>query len=349
MVALDEARMQTIKEGLLHSFRSTSNAILLAQDSAESIAFMVSQLAYTEAQTYAREYQEAQFRQLVPITAEAGPDAATVRYQIYDHVGQGKRINGASKDIPTSDVSAGQVEIAVVDGGAAYRYSQLELIQAARQIRPLPAERMTTAIEMSERHLNQVAMVGERTDVAGQASFNGLLNYPGVTTINKGTAGFTGLWDTTATVDQVLADINNGIYAYWAGTNFVVLPNTIGMAPKSYAALNSRYNSLGTKRLIDLVLESNMTTSRTGEKLNIVPIYQADTAGAKYTGGAACPRNVFYRNDKNRMVMHVPMPIRFLAPQPEGLDIFVPGWYRYAGLNVRYIKTMVFQDESSGT
>ena len=310
---------------------------------------MVSQLAYTEQTTYEREYQEMQFRSLVPVTAEAGPDAATVRYQVYDHVGQGKRINGAAKDIPTSDVSAAEVEIAVVNGGAGYRYSQLELIQAARQIRPLPSERMSTAIEMGERHLNQVALVGEATDVAGQAKYLGLLNYTGVTTINKGTSGFVGLWDTTATADQILTDVNSAIYAYWAATNFVVLPNTLGLAPKCFAALNARYNSLGTKRLIEMVQEGNMTTARTGERLNIVPILQGDTAGAKNGTGAACPRNVFYRNDKKRMVMHVPMPHRFLAPQPEGLDVMVPGWYRYAGLNIRYIKTVLYQDEAAGT
>jgi len=348
MVALDEARMQDFDRGIRRCFQETANPYLLGADSAEGIAFMVSQLAYTEAQTYEREYQEMQFRTLLPITAEAGPDAATVRYQVYDHVGQGKRINGVAKDIPTSDVSAAEVEIAVVSGGAAYRYSQLELIQAARLIRPLPAERMSTAMEMGERHLNSVAMVGEKTTVAGAAKYEGLLNYTGVTTINKGTSGFHGDWDLpSTTADEILADVNAAIYAYWAQTNFVVLPNTFGLAPKAFAAINARYNALGTKRIIELIQEGNMTTSRTGEKLNIVPILQADAAGAKYSGGAACPRNVLYRNDKKRMVMHIPMPHRFLAPQPEGLDIFVPGWYRYAGLNIRYIKTVVYQDETA--
>jgi hypothetical protein len=148
-VAVDEARWHELHDGIVTTQAGKAlmgNSVWRnAADATEGMAVMVSQLAYTEAETYAREYQDTQFKDLIPVTSEAGPDADTVRYQIYDKVGQGKRINGAAKDIPYSDVAAAQVEIGVVSGGMGYRYSQLELLQAARMIRPLPSERMVAA------------------------------------------------------------------------------------------------------------------------------------------------------------------------------------------------------------
>jgi len=344
-VAVDEKRWNEINTGLQKIFKLDWNhEYILAADSQEGMAFLVSQLAYTEAETYAKEYTEAQYRLLIPVTSEAGPDASSVRYQVYDKVGQGKRINAAADDLPGVDVAGAVVEIAVSTGGISYQYTQDELVQAARMIRPLPSERMATAIEASERHLNEVALNGENTGVAGEARYYGLLNQSGVTTHNDLTAGYTAAWGTTATADQVLADVNKGILAYWQGSNYTVLPNTLGLAPACYSALATRYNSLGTKTLLQLVQEGNMTTARSGEKLNVVPILQAATAGTSGAGAPSKSRNVFYRNEKRRMVMHVPMPVRFLAPQPSGLKVKIPGWYKYAGLNVRYIYTVLYQD-----
>jgi hypothetical protein len=166
-VEVDEQRLQVIHTGLQASFKAMDAPYLLAADSQEGMAFLASQLAYTEQEVYRKEYTETQFRELIPVTSEAGADAASVRYQVFDQVGQGKRISGAARDVPYADVAASTVETAVVTGGAGYRYSQEEMVMAARMVRPLPAERMATAVEMAERHLNQVAMLGERTDVAG--------------------------------------------------------------------------------------------------------------------------------------------------------------------------------------
>lgn len=350
MVAVDEARYNFLLTTFNKDCREKiafDSFFRTAQDAAEGMAFLVSQLAYTEAQTYEREYQDVQYRDLMPVTSEAGPAASTVRYQVFDRVGQGKRMEGASKDMPYSDVSGASVEIGVVTGGAGYRYSQLELLQAAQMIRPLPAARMEAAVEMAERHLNQVAMLGEQPTLTGQAAFTGLLTQNISNTSNASqyicstTTGITANWNTpaTATFDKVLADVNLGILQFWTNSNNTLLPDTFGLAPACFNALATRYNSLGTRTLLQLLEESNLATTRTKKKMNFVPIYQASTAAVN--GGNRC---VLYVNDPRRIVMHVPMAHRFLAPQPEGLDVSVPGWYRYAGVNLRYSYAMVYMD-----
>ena len=42
--------------------------------------------------------------------------------------------------------------------------------------------------------------------------------------------------------------------------------------------------------------------------------------------------------------MHLPMPLRFLAPQLVGLDVKIPGEYKYSGTIVRYVKSAYYQD-----
>lgn len=351
---LDEGRMNILKEGLTEFFHKNQNQQVV--DSPETMAFMVSQLAYTEATTYEREYQEMQFRSLVPVTAEAGPEAASVRYQVYDKVGQGKRVSSSSKDIPTADVSAGQVEIQVVTGAAGYRYNQQELIESAKFLRPLPVARMQTAVEMAERHLNQVAMTGEVAGIAGGASYLGMTNQTTgtgagqITLINIATSGFTGAWATQAAAGNfasILKDFNLCLLTAWQNSNYVVLPNTVAMDPAVYSILATTYNLLGTKTLLSLIEEGNILTTTKKEQINIEPVYQfAGTGFVHGSGAAGASRMLFYRNEARRMIMHIPMPLRFLAPQPEGLDIFVPGHYRYAGLNVRYPYTWLYADEA---
>ena len=348
-IAVDESRYNFLLQEFTAKCKSSLiDPYMRANDAAEGVAFLVSQLAYTEAQTYDREYQDVQFRDLIPTTSEAGPEAATVRYQVYDRVGQGKRINADAKDMPYSDASAAQVEMAVVDGGMGYRYNQIELLQAAKMIRALPAERMEASVEGAERHLNQVAMLGEApTTTAVGPMFTGLLSQAISQSSNAGqyitnsTSGINAAWANAGSTsfDKVLADVNFGILQFWKNSNYTLFPDTFGMAPTCFTPLATRYNTLGTKTLLQLLEEQNLMTAKTGKPMNFVPIYLADTAGASGT-----PRCVLYCNDKKRLVFHVPMAHRFLAPQPEGLAVQVPGWYRYSGVNLRYGYSMVYMD-----
>lgn len=348
-VDVDEQRYNEVKNAFVRigvdKILEGNPAFRTAADATEGMAFLVSQLAYTEAEVYRREYQEMQFRELLPVTSEAGPDAVTVRYQIYDRVGRGKRISSAAKDLPKADIAASVSEIGVVTGGISYGYTQEELLLAARMIRPLPTERAAAAVEAAERHLNSVGLIGEQADLTGQASYTGLLTQSSVTTENDGTSGYNAAWAAaTTTFDQILSDVNKAILKYWTVSNYTLLPDTFGLAPQCFSPLATRYNTLGTRTLLQMLEESNLATARTGQKLKFVPIIQASDKGIAGNAATGKSRCVLYRNDKRRIVQHIPMPLRFLAPQLEGLNIDVPGWYKYAGVNLRYLYSMLYLD-----
>lgn len=77
-------------------------------DATQALAFLVSQLTHVESTIYARQRQGIQYRDLVPISTEAGEYATSVTYQMYDYSGRGKRHSGRGEDIPTVDVAYAQ-------------------------------------------------------------------------------------------------------------------------------------------------------------------------------------------------------------------------------------------------
>jgi hypothetical protein len=76
-----------------------------------------------------------------------------------------------------------------------------------------------------------------------------------------------------------------------------------------------------------------------GQKINITAGYGLDTAGINGTA-----RMLGYVKSDTRLVMHVPLPLRFLAPQLVGLSVEIPGEYKYSGVEWRYPSSAVYYD-----
>ncbi|MCY1383525.1 hypothetical protein D9M69_716620 [compost metagenome] len=64
--------------------------------------------------------------------------------------------------------------------------------------------------------------------------------------------------------------------------------------------------------------------------------------GTAGTGGTA--RMMLYEKTDENLVMHIPMPLKFHAPEQRGLEVLINGEYRYAGVEYRYPKTALYVD-----
>jgi hypothetical protein len=51
-----------------------------------------------------------------------------------------------------------------------------------------------------------------------------------------------------------------------------------------------------------------------------------------------------YVKSDQRLVAHIPLPLRFLAPQLVGLSVDVPGEYKYSGVEFRYPGSAYYSD-----
>lgn len=306
------------------------------KDAPEAIAFLTSQLAYVENRIYERKRTPMQYAQLVPVSTEAGEWATSIEYETYDYAGRGKRHSGKGGDIPRVDVSYNRKSLSVAHGAIGYDFSQQELRESAYLRRPLSERRAAVALEAYERHINDVALNGE-----AESGYTGLFNNASVPQANvPNGAAASPLWSSKTPV-EILKDVNDAISAVWTATAYNDVPNTVVIAPSRYAYISSTPVSAQypDKTILKYLQENVLPKVERGVDVQFVPGYGLDTAGA---GGTA--RMLTYLKDETRLKMHLPMPLRFLAPQLEGLNVMVPGEYRYGQTHWMYVKSACYRD-----
>jgi hypothetical protein len=301
-------------------------------DAQEALAFLVSQLAYTEAQTFERMYTPMQYEQLIPISFEAGEWADTIRYEIYDFAGRGKRTSGKGKDINLVEAAYADKSMPVLYGNVGYDYTAEELRRTSYLRRPINSIRLQAAIEAYKRHMNDVGLHGESA-----SNVTGLFNNASVP---QGSAP-NGAWLTPATTEaQILADINTLIQNIWSNTAFNDLPDTIVIAPSAFSHIATMARSTNSDMtVLQFIKKNNIAMEQRGIDITFVPGYGLDTAGV-----GATKRMMGYVKNPTRLIMHIPLPLRFLTPQPVGLSIEIPGEYKYSGVEVRYPKSAYYMD-----
>lgn len=306
---------------------------MAGRDTGEAMAFVVSQLAYTENQVFERLYQPMQYEQLIPISTEAGEWADSIRFEVYDYAGQGKRTTGKGRDINLVDVAYADVTFPVVNGDVGYDYTTEELRRTAFLRRPINERKMVAAVDAYRRHMNNVGLYGSAAD-----NLPGLFNN---SLVPEGNAP-NGSWTTTNQGNPalILADINTAITTVWSNTAFNDLVDTIVIAPTRYSFIASTPRSINSdKTILQYVKENNIAKVERGIDINFMPGYGLDTGGSGSTA-----RMMVYTKSDQRLIMHTPLPLRFLAPQLIGLTVQVPGEYKYSGVEFRYPKSAYYMD-----
>lgn len=340
-IQLGDGRTVVVDENRYNAFDSlrpqlgrilTSDGLVTGRDAQEAMAFLVSQLAYTENQVFERQYQPMLYEQLLPISYEAGEYADSIRYEIYDYAGRGKRTSGKGKDINKVDVAYADKSFPVVNGNIGYDYTQEELRRTAFLRRPISERKMAAAVEAYRRHMNDVGLYGETS-----SGFTGLFNNASVP---QGNAPV-GAWQTgPKTPAQILNDINTLIQNVWSNTAYNDMVTDIVLPPTSFAYISSTPRSDNSdKTILQFVKENNVAKVERGQEIRFSPGFGLDTAGA---GGTK--RMIGYVKSDTRLVMHVPLALRFLAPQLVGLSVEVPGEYKYSGVEFRYPKSAYYMD-----
>lgn len=340
-VAVDEARFNafdSLRSNSLFLAALAQDPMYRARDAQEAMAFVVSQLAYTESQTFEKLYIPMQYKTLIPVTSEAGEWADSVRYEIYDFAGRGKRASGKGDDINEVDVAYADQSFPVVNGNIGYGFTTEELRRTAFLRRPISDTKLRAAIEGYERHINSVALFGE-------ANLTGLFNNANVPQGNAPNGGWiAGLAATPTTyILKVLQDVNTLIYNVWANTAFNDIVTDILLPPAQFNFLATTLVVINgvatTKTLLQQLKETNLATTQFGKEVTFSAGYGLDTAGSGST-----TRMIGYVKNPLRLVMHVPLPLRFLAPQLAGLRVKVPGEYKYSGVQIRYPKSAYYMD-----
>ena len=292
-------------------------------DAATGLAFLLSQLTYIESKMYTKLYKAITYNLIIPISSEAGEWAESITYFYMDGRAIAKFVGTKSLDVPIAEIGTEKITVPVELGATGYEYSDEELRQAIYLGRDLAQSKANIARRAYEELAQTVGMTGD-TD----HNLPGFINNTNVTVVNVVNPG-SGTEFVNKTPDQIIFDINDLFGDIFADTLQVEAADTLLMptAQWNYITATPRATNSDTSILKWLVANSPFLKSAD----DIIPTPEMNGAGA---GGV--DRMMAYTKDIDKVVMHIPMPLRFTEPQRKGLGFQIPGQFKLGGVEFRY-------------
>lgn len=305
-------------------------------DAQGALSFLTQQAAVVEAEIYRTKYEDIQYPQLISIDTTAGEFAKTIEFYSMDQVGKANWFNHLAKDVPNADVNmtkySHQVEMAAIG----YRYTTEELGYANRLGIGLDTERAGAARRAYEEFIDDIVRIGN-TD----KNMTGLFNDANVGTANvAGADANARLW-ANKTPLQIIADINEALTSVYTQSRRIEMANTLLLPIGAFTYIATTPMSVdNTMTILDYILRSNVYTAVTGAPLTVRAVNGLEDAGP---GGVG--RMVVYRNTRDVARLHLPVPLRFLAPMRSGPMIYeVPGYFKTGGVEIRLPGAVRYRD-----
>lgn len=292
-------------------------------DAATGLAFMISQLSGIEQKMYEKKYKAITYNLLIPISTEGGEYITAITYFFMDGKAVAKFIGTKSLNVPIAEIGTQKITVPVELAATGYEYSDEELGQAMMLGRSLTADKANTARRACEEHLQAVAMLGDTEH--GLPGFINNTNVTAATVVDPGS----GTEFVNKTPNQIIFDINDFMGDIFVDTLQVERAGRL-LLPTSqwnYMAGTPRSDNSDTTILAWLVANSPYLSS----DADVIPTPELAGAGA---GGT--DRMMAYDFDSDKVVMHIPKPLRFTEPQRMGLGYQVPGTYKCGGVEFRY-------------
>lgn len=284
------------------------------RDAAQAaLRFSISQQSHVETGVLKRKYPAIRYAEMIPVDTSANPFAASVTHFSQDSVGKAKFINGKGDDIPLVNLLRQKFEQGVNMAGIGYAFSVEEIGQAQMVNQNLSSDGAEAANLAFNQMVDEVAFVGN-----AELGVQGLLNTTGITSV-AAAATFA-----ASTPQEILAEINGTLTSIMTATNGVEMADTLLLPIAQYGDIATRQIAPeSTMTILQFIRESNVYTAMTGQPLTIVATHRLTN------------KMVAYKRDPSVVKMHMPMPLQFLAPQLSGLQVTVPGMFRFAPINIR--------------
>ena len=282
-------------------------------DMQAALGFVTHQRTHIETEVLKKPYPAIRYAEMIPVDTSANPFALSVTHFAQDSVGKAKFMNGKGDDVPLVNIKGSKFEQTVNMAGVGYSFS-LEEIGAAQQLGTNLSSDGAEAARMAyEQFVDEVAFVGDAA-----LGIEGLYNMTGITSSAAG-ATFA-----ASTPDAILAIINTALTGIFTSTQGIELADTIVLPLAEFSRIATvRLADGSDTTILDFIRRANIYTVQTGQPLNIF-------ADRRLTN-----RMVVYRRDPQVLKMHMPMPLRFIAPQAVNLEVKVLGMFRFAPVNIR--------------
>lgn len=291
------------------------------------LGFLTGQLASVESKLYEIALPQINYADFIPVSTAAGEWATSIEYYTLSGAGVAKWIGSRAFDVPLASLESTKTVVGVELAGTGYDYSLEELRQAQHLNRPLSNLKANAARRAYEEMAQRVAMNGDTVK-----GFTGFINNPNVTVDAGGIA-----IDGTSTGDDIIDMINGVLNGIFEDTNMVEYPDMIALPVKQWGYLNSTPRSANSDTTLLQYLVSNSPYLASVD--SVKPLNELKGAGL-----AGVDRMVVYAKNSDKLEFHIPMPLRFVAPQPKGLGFIVAGEFKLGGVEVRYPASMRYVD-----
>jgi hypothetical protein len=323
---VDDARWQEFTDFI----RGTPTIIrggerrLTGRDATEAESFAIGQLTYLEAKAFAKQYAPMLYETVLEgaIDTSAGPYAKAIDYLVSDGTGEGQFISAASTNVPMVDIAYAKQTIQVGIGGIGYDYTLEDLRTSAHLKQPLSMSKQTQSILAYKRHVNRVALTGD----VGK-NWKGIYNNASATAANRLSGS---VWN-AATGDTMINDVIDAYAAFVTANNGNVYPTQITF-PLSTSNLLHKPRATGDPTTVKAFIENELKM-----KVNADPALET-------LGVGPSKRVVLSAPSDDNMVLHLPKPLEFIAPQFSGYRIIVLGDYKIGGYELRRVTTVRYMD-----
>lgn len=293
-------------------------------DAGESF-FLARELIALEARAYDIKYAPRTWEMAIPADTSVDPGSDSTSYTMIDRVGTARVGGRYGDDAPRVDVFLSEFLNPVAPIFDAYGYNRKELRAAAKARRPLDTAKAMAAREGIEDQIDRLAWLGE-----SQMGFTGLANNAVVQTSTV----ITGNWSSTATGDQILADLNKLIMELYTNSLQTWEADTVALSPADYMIISQKPRATGTDRtVLEAFRAANPSIT------SVFATHRLTTAGA---GGTK--RVIAYRKDP--AVLELPLPIRFnqLPPEIRNFEYVINCEGVVGALKLRYPRAVRYMD-----
>lgn len=307
------------------SRRIASETGLFQREDANETAIFARQLEHVYTKTYDVKYPEFKARSFIPLDASVPSGAETYTYRQFDEVGMAELIANYADDLPDVTMFGKEFTGKCKSIGNAYSYSIQDVRRASMAGMALETSLPSIARRAHEAKHDKIAAFGDTL-----SGLVGFLNHPNVPLVTP----TTGTWS-TATADQIIADLDKLVNSIVTTTNGVHVPDTLLLPITQFLRLNNLQKSAASdKTVLQWYLENNPFIK------NIDHWYVLDTANAAGNG----PRAVAYQRSPEVLGLVIPQEFEQFPPQAKNLAFSVPCHSRCGGVKVTYPLAIAYMD-----
>lgn len=292
---------------------------------ANETAIFARQLEFIYSQTYDVKYPEFKARLFVPVDSSVPTGAESYTYRQFDEVSMAEMIANYGDDIVDVTTFGKEFTAQCYSMAIGYSYSIQDVRRAQMAGMPLESKLSAIARRGVEAKFDQLAAFGDSA-----RNMKGFLNHPNVPLVTPAT----GTW-TTATSDEIVADIDKLVNSIVIGSNGIHIPDTLLFSIQHFTLLNDKQRSVASdKTILTWFLENNAFIK------NVDHWYLLATADNAGTG----PRIVCYQRNPENLGFVVPQEFEQFPPQTKNLAFFIPCHARCGGTKVTYPLSLAYMD-----